>query len=84
MMNYPIKLLTIQLEYTHTGMDEDKDTLIHFVILYEIDDWENSFDSFHTKCYQRNTKYAVSKNLCSKAHDVLVRGGEVPLLLQLN
>ena len=38
MMNYPIKLLTIQLEYTHTGMDEDKDTLIHFVILYEIDD----------------------------------------------
>ena len=58
------------------------------VILFETEDWENSFDSFdnfHAKCYQLNTKCAVSKNLCSKAHDVLVRGGPfVPLLLHLN
>ena len=39
-MNYPIKPLTIQLEYTPTGMDEEKDTLFHSdVIPHEIDDW---------------------------------------------
>ena len=56
------------------------------VILFETEDWENSFDSFdnfHAKCYQLNTKCAVSKNLCSKAHDVLVRGGPFAFAAQL-
>ena len=84
MMNYPIKPLTIQLEYTPTGMDEEKeDTLIHSVILFEIDDWENSFDNFHTKCYQLNTKCAVSEDLCSRTLPVSVREGPFAFAGQL-
>ena len=86
MMNYPIKPLTIQLEYTHTGMDEEKeDTLIHSVILFEIDDWENSFDNFHTKFYHRwvYTQCAVTKDLCSRTLPVSVRGGPFAFAGQL-
>ena len=81
MMNYPIKPLAIQLEYTPTGMDEEKDTLFHSdVIPHEIDDWMNSFDNFHTKCLPPNVQFL---KICA-VEPFLCRWGEVPLLLQLN
>ena len=73
MMNYPIKPLTIQLEYTPTGMDEEKDTLFHSdVIPHEIDDWMNSFDNFHTKCLPPNVQFL---KICA-AEPFLCRWGE--------
>ena len=73
MMNYPIKPLAIQLEYTHTVMDEEKDTLFHSdVIPHEIDDWMNSFDNFHTKCLPPNVQFL---KICA-AEPFLCRWGE--------
>ena len=76
MMNYPIKSLTIQLEYTHTGMDEEKRYTLPFwcnsTWNWWLDYWMNSFDNFHTKCLPPNVQFL---KICA-AEPFLCRWGE--------